>query len=76
VQREEYTATVAIRDTGAGIEPENLGRIFDPFFSTKEKGTGLGLSVVHGIVTRHNGNVEIDSSPGKGTEIRVTLPIS
>jgi two-component system NtrC family sensor kinase len=73
---EEYTATVAIRDTGAGIEPENLGRIFDPFFSTKEKGTGLGLSVVHGIVTRHNGNVEIDSSPGKGTEIRVTLPIS
>ncbi len=69
-------ATVSIRDTGVGITAENLARIFDPFFSTKEKGTGLGLSVVHGIVTRHNGNVEIDSSPGKGTNVRVTLPIS
>jgi two-component system NtrC family sensor kinase len=72
----ENAAKVSIRDTGVGITAENLARIFDPFFSTKEKGTGLGLSVVHGIVTRHNGNVEIDSSPGKGTNVRVTLPIS
>jgi two-component system NtrC family sensor kinase len=72
----ENTATVAVRDTGVGIGPENLARIFDPFFSTKEKGTGLGLSVVNGIVTRHNGKVEVDSTPGKGTEVRVTLPIT
>jgi two-component system NtrC family sensor kinase len=72
----ENTATVAVRDTGVGIGPENLARIFDPFFSTKEKGTGLGLSVVNGIVTRHNGKVEVDSIPGKGTEVRVTLPIT
>jgi len=69
-------AIVSIRDTGIGIEPENLARIFDPFFSTKEKGTGLGLSVVNGIVTRHNGRIDIESSPGKGTNVRVTLPIS
>jgi two-component system NtrC family sensor kinase len=68
-------ATVSVRDTGVGIEAENLARIFDPFFSTKEKGTGLGLSVVNSIVTRHNGRVEIDSSPGKGTTVRVSLPI-
>jgi two-component system NtrC family sensor kinase len=69
-------ATVSVRDTGVGIETANLARIFDPFFSTKEKGTGLGLSVVNGIVTRHNGSVEVDSAPGKGTEVRVTLPIT
>jgi two-component system NtrC family sensor kinase len=73
---EENKAVVSIRDTGVGIEPENLARIFDPFFSTKEKGTGLGLSVVNGIVTRHNGRIEIESTPGKGTNVRVTLPIS
>jgi len=73
---EENTATVSIRDTGIGIDRENLERIFDPFFSTKEKGTGLGLSVVGGIVARHGGRVDIDSMPGQGTSIRVTLPIS
>jgi two-component system NtrC family sensor kinase len=73
---EENTVTVGVRDTGVGIEVENLARIFDPFFSTKEKGTGLGLSVVNGIVARHNGKVLIDSSPGNGTNIRITLPIT
>ena len=73
---EVNTATVSIRDTGIGIDRENLERIFDPFFSMKEKGTGLGLSVVGGIVARHGGRVDIDSMPGQGTSIRVTLPIS
>ena len=73
---EANTVMVCIRDTGVGIDADNLTRIFDPFFTTKEKGTGLGLSVVNGIVTRHNGNVEIDSSPGAGTSIRITLPIT
>ena len=72
----ENQAAVSIRDTGVGIEAGNLARIFDPFFSTKEKGTGLGLSVVNGIVNRHNGKVEVDTAPGKGTEVRVTLPIT
>jgi len=69
------TVTVRVRDTGTGIEEKDRARIFDPFFSTKKKGTGLGLSVVNGIVTRHNGKVEIDSTPGKGTEFRVSLPV-
>jgi two-component system NtrC family sensor kinase len=69
------TVMMSVRDTGTGIEEKDLARIFDPFFSTKKKGTGLGLSVVNGIVTRHNGKVEIDSTPGKGTEFRVILPL-
>jgi len=69
------TVTMSIRDTGIGIEAKDLARIFDPFFSTKKKGTGLGLSVVNGIVTRHNGKVDIDSVPGKGTDFRVSLPV-
>jgi two-component system NtrC family sensor kinase len=71
----ENSVSVEIRDTGVGIVEENLTRIFDPFFSTKEKGTGLGLSVVHGIVSRHNGKVDIESEPGAGTMLRVVLPI-
>ncbi len=69
------TVTISVRDTGIGIDEKDRARIFDPFFSTKAKGTGLGLSVVNGIVTRHNGKMEIDSAPGKGTDFRVTLPV-
>jgi len=72
----ENTVAVEFRDTGVGIEPEHLARIFDPFFSTKKKGTGLGLSVVHGIVSRHNGKMDIESTPGNGTNFRIVLPIS
>jgi two-component system NtrC family sensor kinase len=68
------TETVAFADTGAGISPENLSRVFDPFYTTKEKGTGLGLSVVYGIVIRHNGRIEVRSRPEGGTEMVVTLP--
>jgi signal transduction histidine kinase len=52
-----------------------MGKIFDPFYTTKEKGTGLGLSVVSSIVQRHEGHVEIQSEPGKGTLLRITLPV-
>ena len=76
LNEEENKVAVIIRDTGTGIDMENIERIFDPFFSTKEKGTGLGLSVVEGIVARHGGKVDIESSPEKGTSIRVTLPIT
>lgn len=68
--------TVTVADTGAGIGPDIIGRIFDAFFTTKHEasGVGLGLSVVHAIVTRHKGTITVDSSVGKGTRFVITLP--
>jgi two-component system NtrC family sensor kinase len=67
---------ITIADTGAGIPPENLDKLFDPFFSTKEvgKGTGLGLSVSLGIVERHGGTIRVQSEFGKGTRFFIWLP--
>jgi two-component system NtrC family sensor kinase len=66
---------ILVGDTGCGIAPENLPKIFDPFFSTKgPKGTGLGLAVAWGIVEKHNGTIEVDSEVGRGTTFRVVLP--
>lgn len=65
-----------VTDTGCGIDPEEMDRVFDPFYTTKEvgRGTGLGLSVVHGIVVNHGGDVQLSSTPGKGTTVTVFLP--
>jgi PAS domain S-box-containing protein len=66
----------SVSDTGHGIPDTILAHIFEPFFTTKEapSGTGLGLAVVHGIVSRHGGRVDVTSTPGEGTTFRVTLP--
>jgi PAS domain S-box-containing protein len=68
---------VDVSDTGVGIPKENLAKLFTPFFTTKEKGkgVGLGLSVVHGIVERHHGKIEIESDPGAGTTFSIYLGI-
>lgn len=66
---------VVISDTGCGIDPENLSKIFEPFFSTKEKGTGLGLAVSYGIVKSHGGHIRVDSQPGKGTRFTIDFPV-
>ena len=65
---------IIISDTGAGIVPEDLGKIFDPYFTTKPSGTGLGLAIVHKILEAHDGEIEIASVPGKGTAVTLTLP--
>ncbi len=72
----EY-ALIKVADTGGGIDKEILDRIFDPYFTTKErgKGTGLGLSITRDIVKNYNGTVRLRSEPGKGTEVRVYLPV-
>jgi signal transduction histidine kinase len=65
---------IEIIDTGHGISAENLSKIFEPFFSTKEKGTGLGLAVSYGIIQNHGGNIWVSSEPGKGTQFIIDLP--
>jgi two-component system NtrC family sensor kinase len=68
---------LTIADTGCGIAEQDLPRIFDPFFTSKEvgKGTGLGLSVSHGIVKAHGGTIKAESEVGQGTTLRIYLPM-
>ena len=66
-----------VADTGSGIPPEQLARIYDPFFTTKSigRGTGLGLSISYGIVREHDGSIRCDSAVGQGTRFTVALPV-
>jgi two-component system NtrC family sensor kinase len=72
----EGQVRIEIQDTGAGISPDKLSKIYDPFFTTKEpgKGTGLGLSITADIVRRHGGSISVASRPGKGAVFSVMLP--
>jgi signal transduction histidine kinase len=69
--------SLVIADDGPGIPPEVLPRIFDPFFTTKDvgEGSGLGLSIVHGIIERHGGHIDVDSQPGQGTKFSISFPL-
>jgi len=77
VWSEDGFARIDVADSGQGIQPENLARIYDPFFTTKaaRKGTGLGLSVTYGIVREHGGTIEVESRWGAGSRFRVELPL-
>jgi hypothetical protein len=74
---EGESAVIEVADTGVGIPADHLGRIYDPFFTTKPegRGTGLGLSVTYGIVQEHGGSLTCDSQPGQGTRFRLVLPL-
>ncbi|MFN2413040.1 MAG: PAS domain-containing sensor histidine kinase, partial [Pyrinomonadaceae bacterium] len=63
-----------IADSGIGIDSENVPKIFEPYFSTKETGTGLGLAIVHKIIDAHRGSISVESAAGKGTKFTVKLP--
>ena len=66
---------VSFTDTGEGISEENMGKLFEPLFTTKASGIGLGLALVKMLVERHGGTVEVDSEPGKGTTFSIRLPM-
>ena len=78
IERCESGMEIFVQDNGMGISQENLTRIFDPFYTTKEvgQGTGLGLSIVHTLVDRHGGNMRVEPGPEKGTVFTVVLPMS
>ncbi len=65
---------LSVSDTGAGIRPEHLSRIFDPYFTTKQEGSGLGLATVYAVVKKHGGYIEVESEVGRGTRFRIWLP--
>jgi PAS domain S-box-containing protein len=67
---------VEVRDTGGGIEEENIGKLFRPFFTTKTQGTGLGLAIAHKIVEDHEGSITVSSGPNQGTVTAIELPAS
>lgn len=73
---EDGSLIAEISDTGIGIAPENVAKIYDPFYTTKGvgQGTGLGLAVSYGIIQEHAGRISVDSEPGRGTTFRITLP--
>ena len=73
----KYTV-IEVMDTGCGMDEQTLDRVFDPFFTTKpvDKGTGMGLSVVIGVAHAHEGNLQVESEPGKGSTFRIFLPVA
>jgi nitrogen fixation/metabolism regulation signal transduction histidine kinase len=75
-KRDSRFCRISVKDTGRGIEPEDEGRIFTPYFTTKESGTGLGLPIVERIVNEHDGNIWFHSAPAVGTTFFVDLPLA
>ena len=72
----ERFVRVSVSDTGVGVDPELKGRIFEPYFSTRASGSGLGLAIAKKVVEDHGGQISLESEPGRGTEVTMTLPVS
>jgi signal transduction histidine kinase len=66
---------ISVCDTGIGINAENLKKIFEPYFTTKESGTGLGLTLVYKIIREHRGEISVESREGEGTNFEIILPV-
>jgi two-component system, NtrC family, sensor kinase len=78
IPSDDHSLMIEVSDSGTGIAPENVAKIYDPFYTTKGvgRGTGLGLAVSYGIVQEHSGHISVESTPGQGTIFRITLPTS
>jgi signal transduction histidine kinase len=72
---EEDRVRVEITDTGRGIGPEDIAKIFEPYYSTKETGTGLGLAIVKKAIDDHGGSISVSSKQGSGTTFTIILPV-
>ncbi len=75
IRKTEESAVVVVADTGKGIPRDNLDKVFEPFFTTRDKGTGLGLAIVYNIVKKHNGEIVAESEEGRGTTFTIALPL-
>ncbi len=75
IYNRQNMAVVHIEDTGVGIPPDQIPKLFDPFFSTRPKGTGLGLTIVYSIIQEHHGHIRVTSAPGEGSTFTVELPL-
>jgi len=75
--RKDSAVVVQVKDTGRGISDQDIKRIYDPFFTTKDvgQGTGLGLSISYGIIQEHSGQIDVQSQPGRGTTFTLQLPL-
>jgi PAS domain S-box-containing protein len=74
-EADDTHVTISFVDSGHGIAPEQIGQLFEPYFTTKQNGTGLGLMIVQRIVREHGGTIEVESDKGRGTTFRIKLPI-
>ncbi|MDH5681062.1 MAG: ATP-binding protein [Spirochaetota bacterium] len=74
IERDEENLVIEIKDSGRGISQDNLGKVFEPYFTTKDFGTGLGLTIVYKIIREHHGNIRLDSAEGEGTSFTITIP--
>jgi signal transduction histidine kinase len=74
VREEKGTIIISVKDNGIGIPEENLGRIFNLYFTTKAEGTGIGLSIIQRIIQEHEGIITVDSKVGEGTVFTIKLP--
>jgi two-component system sensor histidine kinase HydH len=76
ISANDHRLTVHFDDEGKGIAPENLEKIWDPFFTTKDTGTGLGLGIVKNIIESHGGSIQIVNRPVRGARVTIELPIN
>jgi len=73
-EEEDTSVTIRVSDTGKGMSTENIEKVFEPFYTTKGKGTGLGLAIVFNIIQKHQGEINVESTEGKGTTFKIILP--